>query len=269
MPLYVADYLADTTHLSTLEHGAYCLLLMSMWRNGGTLPDDDAKLAKFARMTGAQWARVRGSVMAFFDVEEGVCTQRRLAVEIEKHANVVRQRRESGSLGGKAKALKDNKPTLALARDLLCQPEPEPELKEESPPPPKGEKKARRKPETPLPDDFPTLEMKQDAVRRVAAAQKGVRVSAEAERCRNWCLQEDKRCRDWAAFWRNWIDRAIERAPALGLVVSTPDPEHDPWPHRLRLWRGGDWWNDVDWGPEPGKPGCRVPPHHLKLEAAE
>lgn len=130
MPLYVADYLADTTHLSTLEHGAYCLLLMSMWRAGGSLPNDPAKLAKFARMTSAQWARVEATVMQFFDVSDSDVTQSRLAREIEKHAGVVRQRRESGSRGGRAKALKGNDPALANARVLPCQPEPEPEPEE-------------------------------------------------------------------------------------------------------------------------------------------
>lgn len=129
MPLYVADYLADTTHLSTLEHGAYCLLLMSMWRAGGILPNDPAKLAKFARMTSAQWARVEATVIQFFDVSDTEVTQSRLAREIEKHAGVVRQRRESGSKGGRAKALKDNDQPLANARRLPCQPEPELELK--------------------------------------------------------------------------------------------------------------------------------------------
>lgn len=130
MPLYVADYLADTTHLTTLEHGAYCLLLMSMWRAGGSLPNDSAKMAKFARMTAAQWARVEASVMSFFTLEDGVFTQSRLTREIDRHANVVRQRRESGSRGGKAKALKDNNPPVANAKALPCQLELEPELEE-------------------------------------------------------------------------------------------------------------------------------------------
>ena len=135
-----------------------------------------------------------------------------------------------------------------------------------TPLPPKGEKKARRKPETELPEGFPDLKALQDAKARVLDAGAAVKISAEAERFRNHAAQTDRRARDWMAAWRNWILNAIERAPSLGLV-QTQKSDHDPWPARMRSWHRQEGWNDVDWGPEPFEPGCRVPPEHLPRAA--
>lgn len=49
MPIYVKDYLADTSRLSTLEHGAYFLLLMDYWTNG-ELPNDDKILMQITKL---------------------------------------------------------------------------------------------------------------------------------------------------------------------------------------------------------------------------
>ncbi len=65
MPLYMADFLLDTGHLNAAETGAYLLLIMSYWMHG-QLPVDDVKLARIARMTGAQWGRSKGVIKAFF-----------------------------------------------------------------------------------------------------------------------------------------------------------------------------------------------------------
>ena len=68
MPLYVADYLADTAHLSTTEHGAYMLMLMAYWTKGG-LPDDEDAIRRITRMTPRQWARSRDLLRSLFLTE--------------------------------------------------------------------------------------------------------------------------------------------------------------------------------------------------------
>lgn len=66
MPLYVADYIADTAHLGALESGAYLHLIMHYWLNG-SLPADDRQLARVARMTDREWKAAKATLQAFFD----------------------------------------------------------------------------------------------------------------------------------------------------------------------------------------------------------
>ena len=104
MPLWTDAYLGDTHHLSTLEHGAYLLLLMSMWRAGGSLPADDKLLARHCRLTAAQWRRASPQIMPFFTVEDGRIFQGRLTDELA----AVRQKSKSQSSKAKARWLKNN-----------------------------------------------------------------------------------------------------------------------------------------------------------------
>lgn len=102
-PLFTDAYLGDTQHLSTIEHGAYLLLLIVAWRSKGScLPDDDARLAKHARMTRGQWARIAPTIREFFTARDGALYQSRLTDEA-KH---VRQVREKQREAGRASALK-------------------------------------------------------------------------------------------------------------------------------------------------------------------
>jgi uncharacterized protein YdaU (DUF1376 family) len=118
MQLYVGDYLGDTRHLTTEQHGAYLLLLMAMWRAGGTLPNDDAKLARIVGLSPARWRRVSSDVIAFFDADGANITQKRLVAEIEKAKEKSHKRADAGRQGGKAKALKSNDPPVANAGEL-------------------------------------------------------------------------------------------------------------------------------------------------------
>jgi uncharacterized protein YdaU (DUF1376 family) len=104
MPLWTDAYLGDTTHLTTLEHGAYLLLLMSMWRAGGMLPNDDKKLARFTRLGAQQWRRIKPTIMEFFTVDGDVIIQQRLHEEYI----AVKQRSKVASNNARAKYKKTN-----------------------------------------------------------------------------------------------------------------------------------------------------------------
>jgi uncharacterized protein YdaU (DUF1376 family) len=89
MPLYVADYLADTRHLGAFEHGVYLLLIMHYWQTGG-LPDEDTQLARIACCTSTEWRKVRGVVAAFF---EPGWKHGRIAAELLRASQISEKRR--------------------------------------------------------------------------------------------------------------------------------------------------------------------------------
>jgi len=102
MPLYVADYLADTLHLTRDEHGAYFLLMMAYWRNGGPLLDDDKRLAAIVKASPKEWKDIRPALEEFFTVSDGAWSHKRIDAEIERAQGMVDQR----SAAGKASAEK-------------------------------------------------------------------------------------------------------------------------------------------------------------------
>lgn len=91
MPLYVADFLADTPHLDAAQTGAYLLLIMHYWQTGG-LPDNDAALMRITRMTPAQWKREKTILAAFF--HDG-WRHKRIDSELAHAADVSSKRRAS------------------------------------------------------------------------------------------------------------------------------------------------------------------------------
>ena len=108
MKLYVGDYLGDTHHLGALEHGAYLLLLMSMWRAGGSLPARDENLLRIARCTPDEWAQVKPIIMPLFRNSRGRIYHKRLTEELAKYETVSGKRSEAGKRGVSEKARKNN-----------------------------------------------------------------------------------------------------------------------------------------------------------------
>lgn len=96
MQLYIADYLADTMHLSAEEHGAYLLLMFNYWQTGKPIPKN--RLAKIARLTNERWADVEPSLREFF-CDNG---DEWMHLRIEEDLASVREKLTKKSAAGKA-----------------------------------------------------------------------------------------------------------------------------------------------------------------------
>ena len=84
MPIYWGDYLRDTAHLSSSEHGAYLLMIGHYWTTGAPLPDDDDKLRRIARMERPEWKKAKATISEFFDIAGGCWRHKRIDVELDQ-----------------------------------------------------------------------------------------------------------------------------------------------------------------------------------------
>lgn len=106
LPLFTDAFIADTGHLSAAETGAYLMLLMMAWRLPGCrLPDDDTKLARWARVDPRAWARMKPVVMEFWTLSEGGWAQSRLTKEHDRACARAESARQNGKHGGRPKPL--------------------------------------------------------------------------------------------------------------------------------------------------------------------
>jgi uncharacterized protein YdaU (DUF1376 family) len=101
MPLYVGDYLGDTGHLTTAQHGAYLLLMMHYWRKG-ELPDDDRQLSKITKLPLRTWCEYRPMLQDFF--YDG-WKHKRIDAELARMMQVSAKRAIAGQKGGLGSAL--------------------------------------------------------------------------------------------------------------------------------------------------------------------
>lgn len=87
MPLKIDALIADTTHMTTLEFGAYCKILFAMWRHGARLKDDGAELALIAGVTNAKWDKIAEKVRRPLTSAGGEVSQHRMTstwLEVKK-----------------------------------------------------------------------------------------------------------------------------------------------------------------------------------------
>jgi len=112
MPLYVADYLADAAHLTTEEHGAYLLLIMTYWQRGKALPAEATKLARIARLPDERWTDVEQTLSEFFTLIDGRWHHKRIDAELYKVRVKSEKAKRAGFSSARARKATDAQRTL-------------------------------------------------------------------------------------------------------------------------------------------------------------
>lgn len=223
MQLYVSDYLGDTQHLTTEQHGAYLLILMAMWRNGGVLQNDEKKLARIARVNPRRWHLLADDVMAFFAISEGQISQKRLVEEYQKVLSIREKRSTNGKLGGTAKALKSNNAPVANAKQMPKHSH-IPDIIEEKIEPKGSPKKTgtRLSADWKLTDEMRTFAMGQ--------GWQIDRINFEADRFKDHWTSSARPTAiklDWLATWRNWIRNAKPTTGPPGPTMTPAAQRHE------------------------------------------
>lgn len=280
LPICTDAYLADTLHLSAAQHGAYFKLLMVAWRTSEcALPDDDAKLAKWASMDKRAWLANKATVMAFWELgADGHWRQGRLTDE----RNYVAETSRKNAKNARARWMKTKGSDNATALPDVSQtdaPTPTPTVEE-----PKGSSRREKKPgrakrENQIcPDDWqPSERVVLDFKNKGWSEQA---VAYQIGRMRNWSKSEGKAKKDWDAAARNWLDGAIEKKQAWQPDPRTYAPAAAPinvavlraqgWPSHMQVtpenayqaWIANRW-QSQNWGPPPGDPESFVPKNIL------
>lgn len=244
MPLYVADYLADTTRLTTVQHGAYLLLIMAYWRAGEALTDDDEDLSSITRLSLKDWQKIRAKIAAFFAVEDGRWSHGRIEAEIERAT----LNREQKSAAGRASAAQRKNQRLGNDRSTDVATEPSTDAQQNgnsssSPSPSKKEPNgssgvapSARQPATHLPKDW-----KPDDRQREFAAKLGLNpgdIEREAAKFVGyWCdgkgSAKRRNDRGWRQSWQTWVGNAAKDLPAMprpnGSGEGLPTPGSREW----------------------------------------
>lgn len=78
MPFKTDAFLADTSHMSAEELGAYTRVLLVMWRHGGMIPDDDRQLANIAGVPSVRWKKIAETIRRPLTAAGGMLSQKRL-----------------------------------------------------------------------------------------------------------------------------------------------------------------------------------------------
>jgi len=220
---YPGDYMRDTAHLSLIEHGAYTVLLDTIYATERALPKNPAGLFRVCRgFSEDEQSAILSVIDQFFVETDKGYIHPRVAEELEKATLLKTKARENGRKGGR--------PCKTTQTESESKPDENPAGYEEETQPVK-KKKAYQTPDTrPLPngkergratrltaDWMPSDEQ----ICFCKTERPDLNPTQTADRFRDYWIAKsgkDATKLDWDATWRNWVrnERAVNGSHVVG-----------------------------------------------------
>ena len=228
---YPADYLADTSDLSPVEHGVYLLLMLEAYQRGGFVRCERIENASVSHRLPHRVCRCEGAadkaavdmVLArYFVLEDDRYIHRRVEKEIAKRAEKSVKASESARQRWDANALRTDMRTPCETDAVTTTVTPTRHTPQKQAPrgvvgggpgePRKPKKLAAPPPDPLVPDD----------TRTALAARLGVDAIEEAAACLDWAISGNVTSHDWQRRLGNWYRKAATFPKANGNGRASP-----------------------------------------------
>lgn len=223
LPLFTDAYLADTDHLTDVEHGRYLRLLILMWRSPECrIPNDDEWIARrFKRTVEEVEKQFRPLIAEFIQTDGNWLFQKRLQKEwkyCQKKRKTQSDIAKSRWKNKKPDAGADAKNSVAALPPTLPTPTPPKETRS------KERVQEARKPRPVaalIPEGFDL-----DEVRLAFATERGFdpsRTRTMFDAFSNHHRAKGSRMIDWTAAWRTWVLNEIKfKGPPQQTMYPAP-----------------------------------------------
>lgn len=267
--------------LTLEERGAYNTLLDLMYDRQGPIHDDERRICGELDCDIRVWRRIKATLIqkAKIHLHDGLIYNERVAHELGTYAELPAEVREKFATAieqlspkSEQKPKKNNQLRSEKSQEngLLFH-----STESRTPIVPKGTEvvsaeKAKVEEVWALAGKVSQgRSSKADVRRALEAAYRRGRSHAEIVRGLKAYFASDAATKDGGAFAKG-VHRMIENdrwesfAPddaggAPGLPLDAPEPADDPWRRRVREFSRNRYWNRLEWGEPPGRPGCRAP----------
>lgn len=119
-PVFVDDVLADVSDFDDAESGAYLLLMLGCWKEGGTLPADQKRLARRAKTEPSRWGAVWAVIGRYFVSDGDRISHPRVTAERARALDMQEARRrgaeKTNAQRGAQRALSDTPSARSTGR---------------------------------------------------------------------------------------------------------------------------------------------------------